>query len=253
MDTIETHIDTNSELFRANARRMTALVAELRERTALVRQGGGARYVERHREQGKLPVRERIDRLLDEGSPLLELSPLAAWDLYDNEAPAAGVVTGIGRVAGREVLIVANDATVKGGTYYPLTVKKHVRAQQVALENRLPCVYLVDSGGAFLPLQAEVFPDREHFGRIFYNQARMSAGVMVTMISSPGFRAFGPLLSPRLANCCTLPPSTFHSVVVPSLFFTSNFIAEWGLTSRKALNAPATFASLPSAYIPASE
>ena len=120
-------------------------------------------------------MRERIDKLLDAGSPFLELSPLAAWDLYDNEAPAAGVVTGIGRVSGREVLIVANDATVKGGTYYPLTVKKHVRAQQVALDNRLPCVYLVDSGGAFLPLQAEVFPDREHFGRIFYNQARMSA------------------------------------------------------------------------------
>ena len=120
-------------------------------------------------------MRERIDRLLDPGSPFLELSPLAAWDVYDGDAPGAGLVTGIGRVSGREVMVVANDATVKGGTYYPLTVKKHLRAQQIALENRLPCVYLVDSGGAFLPLQAEVFPDREHFGRIFFNQARMSA------------------------------------------------------------------------------
>ena len=131
--------------------------------------------MQRHRDQGKMPVRERIDTLLDPGSPFLELSPLAAWDLYDNDAPAAGILTGIGRVSGREVLIVANDATVKGGTYYPITVRKHLRAQEVALHNRLPCVYLVDSGGAFLPLQAEVFPDRDHFGRIFFNQARMSA------------------------------------------------------------------------------
>src|SRR5690349_9057393 len=133
MDTLETHVDTNSPLFRANKDRMTALVAELVERRAAARQGGGAKYVERHRAQGKLPVRERIDRLLDAGSSFLELSPLAAWDLYDNDAPAAGIVTGVGRVSGREVLIVANDATVKGGTYYPLTVKKHVRAQEVAL------------------------------------------------------------------------------------------------------------------------
>jgi acetyl-CoA carboxylase carboxyltransferase component len=164
-----------------------------------VKQGGGPKYLERHRAQGKLPVRERIDRLLDEGSPFLELSPLAAWDLYDNEAPAAGIVTGVGRVSGREVLIVANDATVKGGTYYPITVKKHVRAQQVALENRLPCVYLVDSGGAFLPLQADVFPDREHFGRIFYNQARMSAEripqVAVVMGSCTAGGAYVPAMS----------------------------------------------------------
>jgi acetyl-CoA carboxylase carboxyltransferase component len=199
MDPLESHIDTQSQQYRENHERMTALVAELRERTAQARQGGGPRYVERHREQGKLPVRERIDRLLDDGSPFLELSPLAAWDLYDNEAPAAGVVTGIGRVSGREVLIVANDATVKGGTYYPLTVKKHVRAQQIALENRLPCVYLVDSGGAFLPLQAEVFPDREHFGRIFYNQARMSAEripqVAVVMGSCTAGGAYVPAMS----------------------------------------------------------
>src|SRR5204862_5567118 len=155
--------------------RMTQLVNQLRDRIVAARQGGGPKYLQRHREQGKMPVRERIDRLLDPGSPFLELSPLASWDLYDNEAPGAGLVTGIGRVGGREVLIVANDATVKGGTYFPLTVKKHVRAQEIALQNRLPCVYLVDSGGAYLPLQAEVFPDRDHFGRIFFNQARMSA------------------------------------------------------------------------------
>jgi acetyl-CoA carboxylase carboxyltransferase component len=178
---------------------MERLVAELRERLAATRQGGGPRYLQRHREQGKLPARERIDKLLDPGSPFLELSALAAWDMYDNEAPAAGIVTGIGRVSGREALIVANDATVKGGTYYPITVKKHVRAQQVALENRLPCVYLVDSGGAFLPLQAEVFPDREHFGRIFFNQARMSAEripqIAVVMGSCTAGGAYVPAMS----------------------------------------------------------
>ena len=181
------------------SQRMTALVAELRERLVAAKQGGGPRYLERHREQGKLPVRERIEKLLDPGSPFLELSPLAAWGLYDNDAPAAGIVTGIGRVSGREVLIVANDATVKGGTYYPLTVKKHLRAQQVALENRLPCIYLVDSGGAFLPLQADVFPDREHFGRIFFNQARMSAEripqMAVVMGSCTAGGAYVPAMS----------------------------------------------------------
>jgi acetyl-CoA carboxylase carboxyltransferase component len=199
LDTLETHVDPASDLFRTNAERMGALVAELKERTAAARQGGGPKYLERHRAQGKLPVRERISRLLDPESPFLELSPLAAWDLYDNDAPAAGVVTGIGRVSGREVLIVANDATVKGGTYYPLTVKKHIRAQQVALENRLPCVYLVDSGGAFLPLQAEVFPDKEHFGRIFFNQARMSAEgipqIAVVMGSCTAGGAYVPAMS----------------------------------------------------------
>ena len=151
--------------------RTEALVADLREQLARVAQGGGERARERHTERGKLLPRERVDRLLDPGSPFLELSPLAAHGLYDDEAPGAGIVTGIGRVAGRECVIVANDATVKGGTYYPMTVKKHLRAQEVALQNRLPCIYLVDSGGAFLPLQDEVFPDREHFGRIFFNQA----------------------------------------------------------------------------------
>jgi 3-methylcrotonyl-CoA carboxylase beta subunit/propionyl-CoA carboxylase len=199
MDRLASRIDPSSEPFRANAARMTALVDELRERTAAVRQGGGERYLQRQREQGKLTARDRISKLLDAQSPFLELSPLAAWDLYDNGAPAAGIVTGIGRVSGREVLIVANDATVKGGTYYPMTVKKHVRAQEIALQNRLPCLYLVDSGGAFLPLQADVFPDRDHFGRIFFNQARMSAEripqIAVVMGSCTAGGAYVPAMS----------------------------------------------------------
>jgi len=199
MDILESHIDAASEPFRTNRARMEHLVGELHQRQALVREGGGAKYLERHREQGKMPVRERIEKLLDPDSPFLELSPLAAWDLYDNDAPAAGIVTGIGRVSRREVMIVANDATVKGGTYYPITVRKHVRAQQIALENRLPCIYLVDSGGAFLPLQAEVFPDREHFGRIFFNQARMSAEripqIAVVMGSCTAGGAYVPAMS----------------------------------------------------------
>jgi 3-methylcrotonyl-CoA carboxylase beta subunit/propionyl-CoA carboxylase len=199
MQRLESHVRTDSEEFRANARHMARLVGELQERLARVREGGGARYLARHRDQGKLPVRERIDALLDAGSPFLELSPLAAFGLYDDEAPSAGIVTGIGRVSGREVMVVANDATVKGGTYYPMTVRKHVRAQQIALENRLPCVYLVDSGGAYLPLQAEVFPDREHFGRIFYNQARMSAEripqIAIVMGSCTAGGAYVPAMS----------------------------------------------------------
>src|SRR5688500_7455949 len=175
METLHSQVRADSPEFRENRARMAAVVAELHARLDQTRQGGGERYLQRHREQGKLPVRDRIDRLLDPGSPFLELSPLAAWEMYDGEAPSAGIVTGIGSVCGREVAIVANDATVKGGTYYPLTVKKHLRLQEIAEQNRLPCIYMVDSGGAFLPLQAEVFPDREHFGRIFYNQARMSA------------------------------------------------------------------------------
>jgi acetyl-CoA carboxylase carboxyltransferase component len=199
MNVIESHVNPADSAFKINRQRMQQLVADLRERVSHAHQGGGPKYVERHREQGKLPVRDRIERLLDGGSPFLELSALAAIDMYDNEAPSAGIVTGIGRVAGREVLIVANDATVKGGTYYPITVKKHVRAQQVALDNRLPCVYLVDSGGAFLPLQADVFPDREHFGRIFFNQARMSAEripqIAVVMGSCTAGGAYVPAMS----------------------------------------------------------
>ena len=178
MSVLRSRLDPNGADERANLERMTALVGELRARTAAVAErgaGGDDKSIARHRERGKLPVRERIDLLLDPGSAFLELSALAANGLYDDEAPGAGMVTGIGRIEGTMCVIVANDATVKGGTYYPMTVKKHLRAQEVALHNRLPCVYLVDSGGAYLPAQDEVFPDREHFGRIFYNQATMSA------------------------------------------------------------------------------
>jgi 3-methylcrotonyl-CoA carboxylase beta subunit len=172
---IRSHIDPKSEGFRENSEAYEELLLELRERSAQARRGGGEKARKRHEERGKLPVRDRIELLLDPGTAFLELSPLAAFAMYDGRVPAAGIVTGIGRVSGRDVVIVANDATVKGGTYYPITVKKHLRAQEIAEQNRLPCIYLVDSGGAFLPLQDEVFPDRDHFGRIFYNQARMSA------------------------------------------------------------------------------
>src|SRR2546426_11084948 len=200
MVTLESHISPADSTFQTNRQRMAQLVAELRERLARAREGGGAKYVQRHREQGKLPVRDRIDRLLDRGSPFLELSPLAATGMYDDEAPAAGIVTGIGRVSGREVMIVANDATVKGGTYFPITVKKHVRAQDIARQNRLPCVYLVDSGGAFLPLQADVFPDRDHFGRIFFNQARMSADRIPQIAAVMGSCTAGGAYVPAMSD-----------------------------------------------------
>jgi len=178
---------------------MRALIDELRARTAVVAGGGGERAVERHRSRGKLLARERIDRLVDPGTTFLELNALAAWEVYDGQAPSAGIVTGVGVVEGRECVIVANDATVKGGSYFPLTVKKHLRAQEVAEQNRLPCLYLVDSGGAYLPLQAEVFPDREHFGRIFFNQARMSAlgipQIAVVMGSCTAGGAYVPAMS----------------------------------------------------------
>lgn len=170
--------DPASPAWQANEEAHQELAGALRAKLAAARLGGGEKARARHTARGKLLPRDRVDTLLDPGSPFLELAPLAAERMYDGQAPAAGVIAGIGRVSGREVVVVANDATVKGGTYYPMTVKKHLRAQEVALENRLPCVYLVDSGGAFLPMQDEVFPDREHFGRIFYNQARMSgAGI----------------------------------------------------------------------------
>jgi len=179
---------------------MRQLVAELRARVSEAREGGGAKYVQRHREQGKLPVRERIARLIDPGSPFLELSQLAGYKMYEDDTPGAGIVTGIGRVSGRDVVIIANDATVKGGTYYPVTVKKHLRAQHIALENRLPCVYLVDSGGAFLPLQAEVFPDREHFGRIFFNQARLSAEGIAQIAAVMGSCTAGGAYVPAMSD-----------------------------------------------------
>jgi acetyl-CoA carboxylase carboxyltransferase component len=175
MSVLESHVDASGAEFRENLAHMTSLEDDLRARLDEARRGGGDEAIKRQRDQGKLLARERVDRLLDPGTPFLEIGALAGLGMYDGAAPGAGMVTGIGRVRGREVMIVANDATVKGGTYFPITVKKHLRAQEIAQENRLPCVYLVDSGGAFLPLQAEVFPDREHFGRIFYNEARMSA------------------------------------------------------------------------------
>jgi acetyl-CoA carboxylase carboxyltransferase component len=199
MGILESRVDRSAPEFTRREGRMEELVRELRERSELVAQGGGPEAVERHRSRGKLLARERIDLLLDPGSAFLELNQLAAWDEYDGDAPAAGIVTGIGVVEGREVVVVANDATVKGGTYYPLTVKKHLRAQEVADQNRLPCIYLVDSGGAFLPLQDEVFPDRDHFGRIFFNQARMSAKgiaqIAVVMGSCTAGGAYVPAMS----------------------------------------------------------
>jgi 3-methylcrotonyl-CoA carboxylase beta subunit len=187
------------ETFERRRAAMEELVRELRERTARVARGGGEKSLERHRSRGKRTARERIDLLVDPGSAFLELNALAAWDLYEEQAPSAGIVTGIGVVEGRQCVVVANDATVKGGSYFPLTVKKHLRAQEVARQNRLPCIYLVDSGGAFLPLQAEVFPDRDHFGRIFFNQARMSslgiAQIAVVMGSCTAGGAYVPAMS----------------------------------------------------------
>jgi len=199
MTILKSHIDTSSEDFQANADHMAGLVADLKERLAMVAEGGGERAREKHLKRDKMLPRERIRTLLDPGSPFLELSPLAASGMYKDAAPCAGIITGIGRVNGTEVMVVANDATVKGGTYYPVTVKKHLRAQEIAEENHLPCIYLVDSGGAFLPLQDEVFPDRDHFGRIFYNQARLSAKnipqIAVVMGSCTAGGAYVPAMS----------------------------------------------------------
>src|SRR5215217_4604485 len=199
MSRLRTRVDTKSEAFAESAERFGALLDELRDISAEARRGGGEKAQRRHRERGKQPVRERIEHLLDPGTAFLELSPLAAFGMYDGRVPAAGIVTGVGRVSGHEVMLVANDATVKGGTYYPMTVKKHLRAQEIAEQNYLPCIYLVDSGGAFLPLQDEVFPDREHFGRIFYNQAKMSAKgipqIAVVMGSCTAGGAYVPAMS----------------------------------------------------------
>jgi acetyl-CoA carboxylase carboxyltransferase component len=196
---LDSRVDTSSSDFQANRDSFLDLVRRLRERLDLVRAGGGEAAVERHRSRGKLTARERVDALIDLGTAFLELSPLAAWDMYDNDAPAAGIVTGIGRVSGQCCVIVANDATVKGGTYFPMTVKKHVRAQEIGRRNRLPCIYLVDSGGAFLPLQTEVFPDRFDFGRIFYNQAQLSsegiAQIAAVMGSCTAGGAYVPAMS----------------------------------------------------------
>ena len=199
MRVLPTSVDTASDEFRANYDAMRRLERDLEARLEQARAGGGEQATRRHRNQGKLPVRDRLTHLLDPDTPFLELSALAGNGMYDDAVPGAGLVTGIGRVSGREVMVVGNDATAKGGTYYPITVKKHLRAQQVALENRLPCIYLVDSGGAFLPMQADVFPDREHFGRIFFNQARLSAEgvpqIAVVMGSCTAGGAYVPAMS----------------------------------------------------------
>ncbi|MBS3935544.1 MAG: methylcrotonoyl-CoA carboxylase, partial [Sulfuritalea sp.] len=203
MAVIKSNLNPRSAEFKANATALQALVADLREKSAQVARGGSEEARQRHLARGKLLARDRIDGLLDPGAGFLEIAQLAAWDMYEdssaNEVPAAGVVAGIGRVSGVECMIVANDATVKGGAYYPLTVKKHLRAQEIARENRLPCLYLVDSGGAFLPLQDEVFPDKEHFGRIFFNQANLSAQgipqIAVVMGSCTAGGAYVPAMS----------------------------------------------------------
>src|SRR5215216_4696250 len=220
MEILSSSIDSSSPDFQQNSEHHKGLANELKERLARIHEGGGEKYRKRQEEQGKLFVRERIERLLDPGSPFLELSALAAWDMYeedkasassgrtsastsDNEslvAPGAGIVTGIGRVSNREVMIVANDATVKGGSYFPMTVKKHLRAQQIAEENHLPGLYLVDSGGAFLPLQDEVFPDATHFGRIFYNQARMSAKKIPQIAAVMGSCTAGGAYVPAMSD-----------------------------------------------------
>jgi 3-methylcrotonyl-CoA carboxylase beta subunit len=192
--------DPASEDFARNQAEHRRLAAELRERLAGAAAGGGEKARTRHTERGKLLPRERVDRLLDPGSPFLELAPLAADDLYGGAAPGAGIIAGVGRVEGREVVVAANDATVKGGTYYPMTVKKHLRAQEVALQNRLPCLYLVDSGGAFLPMQDEVFPDREHFGRIFFNQATMSARGIPQLAAVMGSCTAGGAYVPAMSD-----------------------------------------------------
>src|SRR4249919_2276307 len=199
MPLLTSQIDPRSPEFEANAASLRQAVAELDARLERVAIGGGEKARAKHVERGKLLPRERITALLDPGSPFFEFSALAAEDMYEGQAPGAGIVTGIGRVHGQEVVVVANDATVKGGTYFPITVKKHLRAQEIARENHLPCVYLVDSGGAFLPLQDEVFPDKEHFGRIFYNQARLSADnipqIAVVMGSCTAGGAYVPAMS----------------------------------------------------------
>jgi acetyl-CoA carboxylase carboxyltransferase component len=196
---IESKVDTGSKEFKENLKSLKKEVGLYKKRLAEVQEGGPKKYRDLHKSREKLLVRERLDKLFDKNTPFLELSTLAAYDLYENEAPSAGVITGIGVVHGREVLVVANDATVKGGTYFPMTIKKHIRAQQVALENRLPCIYLVDSGGIFLPLQAGTFPDKEHFGRIFYNQARLSAlgipQISIVMGSCTAGGAYVPAMS----------------------------------------------------------
>ncbi|WP_280679996.1 carboxyl transferase domain-containing protein [Cryobacterium sp. CG_9.6] len=200
METLTSQLDSTHQAFQANDADQRALVADLKERLARAARGGPEKSRQRHLARGKLLPRERIDQLLDTGSPFLEIAPLAGTGLYNDDSPGAGVIAGIGLVHGRFVLVISNDATVKGGTYYPMTVKKHLRAQEIALENRLPCIYLVDSGGAFLPMQDEVFPDRDHFGRIFFNQARMSAAKIPQIASVMGSCTAGGAYVPAMSD-----------------------------------------------------
>ncbi len=200
MSTLQTRLDRRRDAYSRNFERMSGMVSRLRDALGAVRAGGGPQATQKHRKRGKLTARERIDRLLDPGADFLELSALAAGGMYGDDAPSAGMVTGIGIVQGQHCIIVANDATVKGGTYYPMTVKKHLRAQEIAEQNHLPCIYLVDSGGAFLPLQAEVFPDRDHFGRIFYNQARMSAKKIPQIAAVMGSCTAGGAYVPAMSD-----------------------------------------------------
>lgn len=200
MPILQSKVNKRADEFIQNKASMTDAVNDLRKKVTLIEQGGGAKYQERHLSRGKLLPRDRINALLDEGSPFLELSQLAAYEVYDDKVPAAGIITGIGRVSGQECMIIANDATVKGGTYFPLTVKKHLRAQEIAEQNNLPCVYLVDSGGANLPQQDQVFPDRDHFGRIFFNQARMSAKGIPQIAVVMGLCTAGGAYVPAMAD-----------------------------------------------------
>src|SRR3954471_20265826 len=200
MPVIPSKVDTQAQAFARNSDAMKRLLADLRGRLETARRGGSEEARTRHTGRGKLLVRERVQRLIDPDTQLLELSPLAALDMYEGEVPSGGIVTGVGRVYGRDCVIVANDATVKGGTYYPITVKKHLRAQEIARDNHLPCIYLVDSGGAFLPLQDEIFPDREHFGRIFFNQAQMSAAGIPQIAAVLGSCTAGGAYVPAMSD-----------------------------------------------------
>src|SRR3982074_2762871 len=204
MSVLPSTLDRRSEAFRANDKAMRAVVADLKGKSAAIALGGDEASRRRHQGRGKLLARERIRLLLDPASPFLELSAFAAYQMYDGAVPAAGIVTGIGRIANRECVVVANDATVKGGTYFPMTVKKHLRAQEIARDNRLPCIYLVDSGGANLPNQDEVFPDREHFGRIFYNQATLSAAGIPQIAVVMGSCTAGGAYVPAMAGGCVV-------------------------------------------------
>ncbi|MBI4001299.1 MAG: methylcrotonoyl-CoA carboxylase, partial [Nitrospira defluvii] len=200
MRVLNTSMVPASEEFRRHRSHYDSLMADLKKHLALVRAGGPADAITLHRKRGKMTARERIAALLDPRSPWIELSPLAAFGLYDNQVPSAGLITGIGSISGRYCVIAANDATVKGGTYFPMTIKKHLRAQEIALENRLPAIYLVDSGGVFLPMQAEVFADKEHFGRIFYNQARMSAAGIAQIAVVMGMCTAGGAYMPAMCD-----------------------------------------------------